>query len=372
MEIKGITLRFLTLLKVFFIPLLVGGMPGIGHAQATQINLSTLPGLQFDKVQFAVKPGTAVELTFTNSDDMSHNLLIVKPGKRVGVVEASMALAEKGPEMNYIPKSPDVLWSIPVISPGEKRTLRFTAPATPGAYPYVCTYPGHGFVMYGVIHVSESLLLPAPEKDPDVPESRKTNSSISHAGHETPSLHPYDLTPPFLYRAFMPESGLASFAVRLPRDLAFCWDAEACKLQYAWSGDFLNNTDFWHGHKNAYPKILGDIFYRDQQAFPLRIGNRDLIPSVKFKGYRIVDQYPEFLYLVNGIEVSEMIREKADGSGLERRFRIPFGIEPVWFFYSPGDGMTYEFSAGKRLNDTTQEVSPVEAKEFVVMMTIAR
>lgn len=336
-----------------------------------KIAITTLPGLQFDKVQFAVKPGAAVELTFTNSDDMSHNLLIVRPGKRATVVEAAMALAEKGPEMGYIPKSKDILWHIPVISPGEKRTLSFTAPSAAGAYPFVCTYPGHGFVMYGVMHVSPTLAMPSPDKDPDVPDSRKGTGDNQHAGHQhgEPRLHPYELKPPYMYRAFMEESGLASIAVRLPHELAFCWDAEACKLRYAWSGGFLDTKDFWHGHKNAYPKILGEVFYRDKEAYPLRIGNRDLVPTVVFKGYRMTDRYPEFLYTVNGLEVRELIREKSDGSGLERRFRVPNRLEPVWFLYGENDGMQYSSSAGKADTERSVSLSPAEAGEFTITMT---
>ncbi len=341
-----------------------------GQGVPEKIDITTLPGLQFDKVQFAVKPGARVELIFTNSDDMSHNLLIVRPGKRAAVVEASMALAEKGPEMGYIPKSKDVLWHIPVISPGEKKTLSFTAPSAAGAYPYVCTYPGHGFVMYGVMHVSPTLAMPAPDKDPDVPDSRK-GSGDAHAAHHhgEPRLHPYELKPPYIYRAFMEESGLASIAVRLPHELAFCWDAETCKLRYAWAGGFLDTKDFWHGHKNAYPKILGEIFYRDSEAYPLRVGNRDLVPSVVFKGYRMVDRYPEFLYLVNGLEVQELIREKPDGSGFERRFRLPNGLEPVWFLYGENDGMKYDASAGEADTERSVRLSPAEAREFIITMT---
>jgi hypothetical protein len=167
----------------------------------------------------------------------------------------------------------------------------------------------------------------------------------------------------------MPESGLASIAVRLPGDLAYCWDADACKLQYAWSGEFLDNTDFWHGHKNAYAKVLGEIFYRDREIHPLRVGNRNLPPSVRFKGYRIVDQYPEFRYSVNGIEITELIREKSDGTGLERRFRVIGGLEPVWFLHASNDGMTYRFSAGQATADGAHKLTPSEAKEFVVTMT---
>src|SRR5690606_16773349 len=104
-----------------------------------------------------------------NQDDMSHNLLIVNPGRREAVVQAASNLAEKGPDLNYIPESRDILWSIPVISPGQTASVQFAAPRKEGAYPFVCTYPGHGFIMYGVMHVSKALKMPELNEDPGVP-----------------------------------------------------------------------------------------------------------------------------------------------------------------------------------------------------------
>src|SRR5690606_5009013 len=106
--------------------------------------LEAVTGLQYDLVRFAVKPGEKVELVFTNNDDMGHNLLIAKPGSRIEVVNTALQLAEKGPGMDYIPDIPQVLWSIPVLYAGESQSIQFVAPKEQGAYPYVCTYPGHG------------------------------------------------------------------------------------------------------------------------------------------------------------------------------------------------------------------------------------
>jgi hypothetical protein len=89
-----------------------------------------------------VKPGARIKVILTNTDDMSHNLVFTKPGARLLVVDAGLKLEEKGPMMNYIPSSSDVLWSIPVLSPGQVKSIAFTAPKSQGAYPYV--YCSHG------------------------------------------------------------------------------------------------------------------------------------------------------------------------------------------------------------------------------------
>lgn len=359
-----------------------------GTAQSTAdgvrtINIGAVTGLQYDLVRFAVKPGEKVKLVFTNQDDMGHNFLITQPGARNEVVNAALQLAEKGPEMDYIPDLPQVLWSIPVIYLGESKVLEFTAPNTPGAYPYVCTYPGHGFVMYGVMYVSSDENMPDIRNDENIPPSRREETATNqekvpedHTQHpqqqeEKPALHPYQPIPPYLYRVFIEGSGLASIAVNLPHGLSYCWDAESCRLRFAWEGDFLDNTDLWHGHKNAYAKILGEIFYRDRSTYPLRIKNPGTIPDTEFKGYRLIDRYPEFHYRLSGLDVYELIRPKPDGSGLIRTFRLPELNEDLWFVFSPIDGVVYEASHGKE--ESGKIKFPVgNNREFTIIMTKAK
>ena len=141
-----------------FIPLVLC----IGYIQCNQnhssstvaVSIKALDGLKYSKVRFNVKPRSKVSLTLENVSDMPHNLVITKPGARQLVVDEGLKLEGQGPAMNFIPAINEVLWSIPVISPGQSKSLSFTAPAEPGIYPYVCTYPGHGFTMFGEMHVT--------------------------------------------------------------------------------------------------------------------------------------------------------------------------------------------------------------------------
>ena len=64
------------------------------------ITIQALDGLQYDIVRFKVKPGEKIKITLGNVSDMSHNLLIVRPGTTLNVVEAALQLAEKGPKMD--------------------------------------------------------------------------------------------------------------------------------------------------------------------------------------------------------------------------------------------------------------------------------
>jgi azurin len=101
-----------------------------------------------------VDAGAKVKLTFSNSDDMLHNLVIVKPGDAVDkVAELSMQLGLKGEEMNYVPESDLILYHTGILQPETSETLYFTAPKEPGYYMYVCTFPGHAQVMRGTLMV---------------------------------------------------------------------------------------------------------------------------------------------------------------------------------------------------------------------------
>lgn len=367
--IIGMFLLFLTL------PLVKCVNDQTDRSTPISVSIKAVTGLQYDVVRFKVKPGSTVKLTLTNVSDMSHNLIITKPDVRIDVVNSALQLAEMGPQLDFIPKTNTVLWSIPVVSPGQTKTVTFTAPAQTGVYPYVCTYPGHGFVMYGAMYVTPNDSLPDIRNDLNIPESRRQDDSVKvREGTEAnkPGIanpHPYTLIPPYFYHVFIEGTAPAAIAVHLPNDLSYAWDADACRLSFAWKGGFIDMSDLWKGHFNASAKILGNIYFRDNTDYPIRLGENATIPVVEYKGYRLVEKYPEFHYTLNGIDVYELIRPKADSAGLIRDFRIPHSDRKVWFFTNRhDDAIEYEFSAG-RYKDRKLELSPVEAKAFTITMT---
>ncbi len=115
--------------------------------------IGTEPGLKFDKKELTVKAGSRIKLTMTNTDDMPHNLLIVTSGSANAVGDAAIKLGLKGNELGYVPDLPSVLYHTQLIQPGGADTIYFRAPAEPGKYTYVCTYPGHYFSMQGTLNV---------------------------------------------------------------------------------------------------------------------------------------------------------------------------------------------------------------------------
>ena len=106
---------------------------------------------------FKVKPGEQILLELDNLDGMQHNLLIAKPGtlEKVGEAADAMLRDPKAAEKHYVPEIPEVLFSTEMVDPGEVFSLNFTAPETPGNYPFVCTFPGHWRMMNGIMVVEE-------------------------------------------------------------------------------------------------------------------------------------------------------------------------------------------------------------------------
>src|SRR5690606_8900120 len=133
----------------------------------------------------------------------------------------------------------------------------------------------------------------------------------------------------------------AAIAVRLTKDISYCWDAGTSKLRFAWKGGFVDNTALWKGHKDAEAKIIGDVFYRDKVDFPISIKEEKKIPIVEYKGYRFINRFPEFHYTVNGVDVYELITPYTNGDGLIRKFRVPKSDSKVWFNFDVNDGVNY-------------------------------
>ena len=117
--------------------------------------------MKYDVPAFNVKPESRVKLTFKNPDDLPHNLIICTPGKSKGkdkggeLIEAVLELGAKGEEMNWEPKGhPRILHSSGMVQPKKEAVIWFKAPKEEGAYPYVCTFPGHFTLMNGMMKKS--------------------------------------------------------------------------------------------------------------------------------------------------------------------------------------------------------------------------
>ena len=111
--------------------------------------------MQFAPAELRVRAGQPVRLVFENPDLMPHNLLLTAPdaAEEVGALADAMAAEPGALARHYVPASPRILHATPLVEPGQRAELVFTAPPTPGRYPYLCTFPGHWRMMRGVLIV---------------------------------------------------------------------------------------------------------------------------------------------------------------------------------------------------------------------------
>ena len=127
-----------------------GGIPTLAVA------LSVLVGqMKFDQTTITARAGQRVEITFTNSDDMQHNVVIFKRGT-MAIYEKELfgSMNEPNAQLRgFVPDSPNVLIASPLLNARESAVIAFDAPTEPGDYPFVCSFPGHWLTMRGVLKV---------------------------------------------------------------------------------------------------------------------------------------------------------------------------------------------------------------------------
>ena len=127
------------------------------HAADTNaLRVQAVPNLmQFAPKELRAKAGTKVRIIFENPDLMQHNFVLVAAGadEEVGALADQMATKPEALAKNYLPDSKKILQATPLVNQNARAELKFTAPAEPGRYPYICTFPGHWRIMRGVLVV---------------------------------------------------------------------------------------------------------------------------------------------------------------------------------------------------------------------------
>lgn len=116
--------------------------------------------LRFDTTRIEVQAGKNFEIVFENDDVMPHNLVIVPPGKHMDIGNAAMTMTPDKVDKQgraYLPADweKQILAATKLLEPGQKETIKLKAPGTPGEYEFVCTFPGHAVIMWGVLSVTK-------------------------------------------------------------------------------------------------------------------------------------------------------------------------------------------------------------------------
>jgi azurin len=133
------------------------GLPPVAtQAPDVVLRLGVVPQqMKFDTAEFTVAPRQLVEVVYTNPDVMQHNFVVGAPGTLTQIGEAGdrMAASPTGLAQQYVPDIPQVIFSTRLLEPGQTVTVQFKAPAAPGQYPFVCTFPAHWRTMNGILNV---------------------------------------------------------------------------------------------------------------------------------------------------------------------------------------------------------------------------
>ena len=200
------------------------------------------------------------------------------------------------------------------------------------------------------------------------------------------------VTVPIVYRTFMPGASPAAFAVALPGNQYYCWDAGECRLRYSWTkGGFIRgNRIHWSSNGQPVAEFNGFPYYRARSSLlkpedyhdlaktnlktpfydttealdcPIRISEEDELPS--FRGYRLIGGYPEFRYQVGQCEIRELIKSSEDHSGIVRSFTVSPAV-PITFRLTPDENASITASAGSIEEDGTLQLKAHEAAAFQI------
>jgi len=141
-----------------------GKQESVGSAAATVPNgpktfeLTANDTMKYSMNRLEVSAGAEVSLTLTNvgtlpKQSMAHNWILLKPGSDPAAY-ASAAVTHQA--QDYMPPelASEVLAHTRLLGPKQSDTITFTAPAEPGEYPFLCSFPAHFLTgMKGVLVV---------------------------------------------------------------------------------------------------------------------------------------------------------------------------------------------------------------------------
>lgn len=163
----------------------------LGDLGVRVVRVGTLTDqMLFDKDRIVVQAGKPVEFVFENTDIMPHNFVVTKMGalEEVGNAAEAFGSSPGAAERGYVPPSDKVLLASRLLMPRDTQVLRFTAPASPGVYPYVCTYPGHWRRMHGCCTWSPTWTSTSPTRPGTSPRIRcRCPTSCSRTSARGPS-----------------------------------------------------------------------------------------------------------------------------------------------------------------------------------------
>jgi azurin len=123
--------------------------PGAAAAQAgaRTIEIVGSDDMKYDKVAIAAKPGEQIRIRLTAKGAMpkvamAHNVVVLKLGTDAAAF-VNAGITARATDYIAPANKASVIAATPLAGNGETVEITFKVPTAPGAYPFVCTFPGH-------------------------------------------------------------------------------------------------------------------------------------------------------------------------------------------------------------------------------------
>lgn len=200
------------------------------------------------------------------------------------------------------------------------------------------------------------------------------------------------VTEPIVYRTFMPGASPAAFAIALPGNQYYCWDAGECRLRYVWTkGGFIRgNQVHWSSNGKPVAEFNGTPYYRARSSqlapedysslgdtnrttpfydtteatdYPVKIKGVAELP--RYRGYRLIDGYPEFRSTLGRYTITELIKSTDDNLGIVRSFTVSPPTE-LTFHLTPTEEASITSSSGELSDDGTLILSESDSENFQI------
>lgn len=137
----------------------VVALPASGYAQAAKkaapaaagavrtIEIKGTDDMKFSITNIDAKPGEKIRVVLVTMGSMpkmvmAHNWILLKKGTDEQAFANASALARDSGFIAPAQKA-HVLANTSLVGAGEKAEVTFTVPKVAGAYPYLCSFPGH-------------------------------------------------------------------------------------------------------------------------------------------------------------------------------------------------------------------------------------
>lgn len=115
--------------------------------QPRTVRMTATDNMKFSVSSFSAKPGELLRVVLSAAgrkpaEQMAHNFVLLKPTANVATFVMMAAMVR---DNGFMPAAleGEVLASTSLAAAGETVEVTFKAPAVPGSYPYLCSFPGH-------------------------------------------------------------------------------------------------------------------------------------------------------------------------------------------------------------------------------------